>query len=221
MKTKKPNDEDFGIIKESQPRPSSGSSDAAQAPTIEAMIGTQGMASRDSSSGEMRRGEGLHQKSSPIISTPAIEAMIGTQGMAPQDSSGGEIRRGEGLCQGSSPIISLSTTVKISRITVSLASHVTSSYKKSSATSSIGGRGTNNFSRSAVLSPLIFAPVHTHTHTHTQRVFTTHCDFGADRGGKTRYKTEDKTLSTSLASLPQSLIVSDEWTRHSYLSAVC
>ena len=99
------NDEDFGIVEESQPRPLSGSSDAAQAPAMEAMIGTQGMASRDSSGGEMRRGEGLRQESSPIISTPAIEAMIGPQWMAPQDSSGGEMRRGEGLCQGYSPVI--------------------------------------------------------------------------------------------------------------------
>ena len=62
------NEDDLGIVEESQPRPSPGSSDAAQAPTMGPIIGTKGMAPVDSSGGELRRGEGLCQGSSPIIS---------------------------------------------------------------------------------------------------------------------------------------------------------
>ena len=63
------NDEALGIIEESQPRPSPGSSDAVHVPAIDAIIGTQGMALGYSSGGELRRGEGLCQGSPPGIST--------------------------------------------------------------------------------------------------------------------------------------------------------
>ena len=60
-------DEVYGIVEESQPRPSPGSSVAVPAPAVEAI--TKGMAPLDSSGGELRRGEGLCQGSSPDIST--------------------------------------------------------------------------------------------------------------------------------------------------------
>ena len=63
------NDDNFGIVEESQPQPSPGSSDAAQAPAIEENIGTQGMAPQDLSIRELQRGEGLCQGSSPGSST--------------------------------------------------------------------------------------------------------------------------------------------------------
>ena len=71
------NDEVYGIVEESQPRPSPGSSDAAQAPAFEANIGTKGMAPLDSSGGELRRGEGLCQGSSPAISDAMVYATPG------------------------------------------------------------------------------------------------------------------------------------------------
>ena len=66
------NEEELGITEESQPRPSLGSSDTVQAPVLEAINGTKGMAPLNSSGGEMRRGEDLCQGSSPNLSNTLL-----------------------------------------------------------------------------------------------------------------------------------------------------
>ena len=99
--------DDIEFVVESQPCTSPELLGAVtETPTSEAVNSTAGMAPREGSDGEMRRGEGLCQGSSfgisAVTETPTSEAVNSTAGMAPRKGIDREMRRGEGLCQGSS-----------------------------------------------------------------------------------------------------------------------